>query len=445
MRFPQVYEIATTTVKSVDIDSTIANAIEVMINQEHRKLVVIDGDKYRIITVMDVIKLQNNHYDLGVKLSKLDLLAIPQIEANTNVLDTLEYLGNESEFISVINEDKSLYGIISHSDIISNIDPDTLMDNYRLQDFLKLGRRMKWVSPDTLTSRVLNDMVENCFDNVVVVENLIPVGILTTKDIMKLIKLKLNLEVSIKTYMSSPVEGINKTASIKDALAFLKNKHFKRVVVVDENNHLVGIITQKELISLTYSRWSTLMKEYQVELSEINAILEKKNKKYEVMASTDPLTGLYNRRKFTELYLSTYKLILQREDMMCLVILDMDHFKAVNDTYGHNTGDNVLVQVAHTILRTLRSTDIVCRWGGEEFVVLLPTVDLTHAQELSEKIRQNIELLEIDEVGHISASFGVAEVSLDDSMESAVAKADKALYLAKQSGRNCVKNQNDFL
>ena len=134
----------------------------------------------------------------------------------------------------------------------------------------------------------------------------------------------------------------------------------------------------------------------------------------------------------------------QRGGSMSLVMLDIDFFKKVNDTYGHGMGDKVLVQVSHLLLRTLRNIDIVCRWGGEEFILLLPTASLNNAVSLSEKLRENMHRLDIDNVGDLSASFGVSEVREGDEMQEVIDRADKALYLAKYSGRDCVKTELDL-
>ncbi|MEO1953164.1 MAG: GGDEF domain-containing protein [Campylobacterales bacterium] len=186
------------------------------------------------------------------------------------------------------------------------------------------------------------------------------------------------------------------------------------------------------------------MKEHQEELNEINTILKNKNKEFETLASTDSLTGLYNRYKFSELYITSYKSMVQRHNNMSLILLDIDFFKKVNDTFGHNRGDQVLIQISHTLLRTLRNIDIICRWGGEEFVALLPTAPLDIAKNIAEKIRTNIEQLTIDIVGKVTASFGVAEVKEGEKMEDVIDRADKALYLAKESGRNCVKTETQI-
>lgn len=444
MKFPLISDIASTNVVSVDISDSIATAIGEMIKHNHRNVLVQDKNIYYIFTVLDVLNIKATNIPLETLLQDIDLTPITIIDRDKNVLDTLEYLNDTLEYICVVNKDKTLYGLVTHTDITSNIDPDTLMDNFRLEDFLKLGRRVKWVNKDDTTLGLLDNMVSGSFDNVIIVEGKKPIGILTTKDVMELIKNNSDLSLSVSTYMSSPVDTIYKTATIKEALSFVKKKNYKRVVVVDADGDLSGIIAQKELISLTYSRWAILMKEYQSELSEINNMLENKNKEYEVMASTDSLTGLYNRHKFSELYLSSYTSMTQRSGSMSLVMLDIDFFKKVNDTFGHGVGDKVLVQVSHLLLRTLRNIDIVCRWGGEEFILLLPTASLKHAISLAEKIRENMHTLDIDNVGDLSASFGVSEVKEGEEMQEVVNRADKALYLAKNSGRDCVKTELDL-
>ncbi len=444
MKFPILSDIASTAVISVNINDTASKAIEQMLKHEHRHVVVIGEDSNYIISVINILNLKAKKINLDTPLSNLKLQEIPVINKNRNVLDTVEYLSDRVEYICVINDDGTLYGVLTHTDITSNIDPETLMENYRLQDFLKLGRRMKWVGKDEKISDLISDMVDLSYDNVIIVDDLRPIGILTTKDMMRLIKEEVDLNVAVEVYMSKPVDSINKNSSIQEALNFVKSKHYKRAVVIEDDGKLAGIISQKELISLAYSKWALLMKEYQEELSEINSMLHAKNKEYEIIASTDDLTGLYNRRKFSDLYLSSFLAFKQRHNEMSLIMLDIDYFKKVNDICGHNGGDMVLVQVSHTLLKTLRNIDIVCRWGGEEFVVLLPTASLENATILAEKIRVHIEELEIDLVGHISASFGVAQVSEDDEMQAVINRADRALYLAKESGRNCVKTQKDI-
>ena len=444
MKFPSIGEIATTSVVSVEINDSIANAMDMMLKNNHRNIIVTQSNNFYLFSVLDILNVQSRGLNLNTPLTEITLLKIPTIQKRKNVLETLDFLNTEMEYICVVNEDGTLYGLVTHTDITSNIDPETLMDNLRLDDFLKVGRRMKWVKKNEKLSDLLNQMSENSFDNIIVVEDLKPIGIITTKDVVNLIKSKSDLSLNVGHYMSTPVDTISKYSSIKEALNYVKEKNYKRVVVVDERGKLTGIIPQKELISLSYSRWAMLMKEYQAELSEINNMLESKNKEYEVMASTDSLTGLYNRHKFTELYLSSYTSMIQRNNEMSLILLDIDFFKQVNDTYGHGVGDKVLVQIAHALLRTLRNIDIVCRWGGEEFLVLLPTASIENAKNLAQKLKEHIETLDIDIAGSVTASFGVSCVKEGESMQEVVDRADRALYLAKNFGRNCVKTELDL-
>ena len=153
----------------------------------------------------------------------------------------------------------------------------------------------------------------------------------------------------------------------------------------------------------------------------------------------DPLTGLPNRahvqRRFQE---------LQRAGVnLCAVIIDLDHFKQVNDQHGHDTGDRVLRAAADALKQELREEDIVSRWGGEEFVMLIPAGNIELGQSIAERARQNIESLRVDaKRGSVSvtASFGVAFGSAKyEQLEALVAKADEVLYQAKEKGRNQVE------
>ena len=438
MKFPTIGEIATTSVVSIDIDKTIIQAIDTMFKNDHRSIIVREGSNYRILRVGDILNIKIKGIDLKKTLRELDLPAVQTIHKDKNILQIVDYLNCEIEHLCIIDDEGLFYGLVSHADITSSIDPDTLMENFCLNDFLKLSRRAKWINKNMKTLDLLQEMMINDFESVIIVENFKPIGIFTTKDVVRLMKQEQDLELPISRYMSAPVDTISKDCSMKEALEFLKRKRYKRVVVVDEEGKMSGVITKKELISLSYSRWAMLIKEHHEQLTQINASLLNKSKKYEAMASTDALTGLYNRRKFSELYNSSLLTMEQRGNEMSLMILDIDYFKKINDTFGHAIGDQVLIQISHALLKNLRNIDIVCRWGGEEFVVLLPAVDLNHALFLAEKLRSSIEALEIDAVGSVTSSFGVTSVNIQENLDTVIQRADMALYEAKASGRNCV-------
>jgi diguanylate cyclase (GGDEF)-like protein len=156
-------------------------------------------------------------------------------------------------------------------------------------------------------------------------------------------------------------------------------------------------------------------------------------------ATTDPLTGLYNRLKFDEALASEMARAQRYGTPLTLVLYDVDHFKQVNDVHGHQAGDNALVRLAQIVSMQIRSTDLLARWGGEEFVILTPGSDGEMARQAAEKLAAAIELVVFEAVGTITCSFGIAQHAHGDSAETLIARADHALYRAKMNGRNRVE------
>lgn len=161
--------------------------------------------------------------------------------------------------------------------------------------------------------------------------------------------------------------------------------------------------------------------------------------KLERLAVTDNLTGLYNRTKLDEVL--QYELDRSKRYQLSfgLVLLDIDYFKEVNDSFGHDVGDSVLVDISTIISSKARTTDILIRWGGEEFVIIYLATNKEEVLRLAENLRREIENHQFETVGSKSASFGVTTYSDGDTMSSMLNRADRALYEAKGDGRNCVK------
>jgi diguanylate cyclase (GGDEF)-like protein/hemerythrin-like metal-binding protein len=177
---------------------------------------------------------------------------------------------------------------------------------------------------------------------------------------------------------------------------------------------------------------------------QANAELRQALDQMEQAAGTDRLTGTWNRRRFEDGALLLIALSGRRDDPLSLILLDLDRFKVVNDTFGHGVGDLVLKSLVAIVREVLRDSDGLVRWGGEEFIVLCPGTTLAGATILAEKIRQAVEAQPFPQVGQVTISLGVAQHLAAESLDAWVARADGALYRAKERGRNCLEASLEF-
>lgn len=175
------------------------------------------------------------------------------------------------------------------------------------------------------------------------------------------------------------------------------------------------------------------------ELKEKNKELLLLNQQLEEYAIKDPLTKLYNRRMMLTKFDEEISRSKRNNDVFSVVLLDIDKFKEVNDNYGHNFGDEVLKIFSDLLMNSKRLEDFVARWGGEEFLIILPHTDAKGAYTVASRIKNKVndyEYLYNDISLHITATFGIAEFCYEDTVEKIIKKADFALYYGKENGRN---------
>lgn len=169
---------------------------------------------------------------------------------------------------------------------------------------------------------------------------------------------------------------------------------------------------------------------------EKNEALNKISKEYAILAITDRLTNLYNRYKLDEILNSNKDLADRYESSFGVIMVDIDHFKNINDTFGHQVGDEVLKTFASILLNSSRKSDIAGRWGGEEFLIIAPNATKESITTFAENLRAEIEKFQFEKIGQLSISLGASIYQENESIEELIKRADKALYTSKKRGRN---------
>jgi len=208
------------------------------------------------------------------------------------------------------------------------------------------------------------------------------------------------------------------------------------------NNILQEIIQETKSLVETSQTMQAKLNEAHQEMDALRMELQQVRQ----VAATDGLTGLLNRRAFDQ---TLAEIIEQPQPDTCLTILDIDHFKRVNDTYGHTIGDNVIKFVASIMKKHADDHHFVARYGGEEMAIIMPKTSKARALEISENIRNTMESSRLKRkdtsqpLGVITLSIGIANLQSGDDMESIISRADKALYQAKETGRNKVIHHDD--
>jgi diguanylate cyclase (GGDEF)-like protein len=232
------------------------------------------------------------------------------------------------------------------------------------------------------------------------------------------------------------------TAGIKDLINQIEGyetgavdylmKPFEPVILRSKVKVFRDLYLQRKVIERFYNNLEQLVEERTAELKQANETITH-------LAATDELTELNNRRFFNGCLAAAISAARRHAYHLSMIMIDLDHFKAVNDTYGHSAGDLVLKTFADLLREMLRAEDVAARWGGEEFIILLPLTASDAAAALAERIRAAFEQ-QSDSASTtlLSASFGVVQLQESDDVDTFIRRADAALYRAKREGRNRV-------
>lgn len=434
MLFPALRSIATKEVVTVAFESTIQEAIEQMRRSKLRNVIIINHSVYYILTAADLIAQKLIDPDFSKPLSSLRLRQIPVLPADESVLGAINLKDRNLDYVCIVNPDGLLEGIVSYSDIISSIDPDVVLEHLTLSSLFENRDTFAIIGQETPMEEALQMLDTSEYGCLIISDGNGYSGIITLKDILRYFTHTVE-HATVKAYMSAPLETLPIDTTIKHAIHFVRQKHFKRVVVEDQGK-IVGIVSQKDLVAQSYLHWSTIIKDHYQEIKELSALLKQQNEQLNDLATKDRLTGLGNRRFFEEQFDIACSEAARHGTSLHLLILDIDHFKTVNDTYGHIVGDSALREFSSLIDTHTRRTDHVARWGGEEFILLLHHCDDPGALEIAQALRNTVMHHRFNIVGQITCSIGAHRVNPSETLDENLSKADHALYRAKNGGRN---------
>ncbi|WP_417331725.1 diguanylate cyclase [Halarcobacter sp.] len=437
---PDVLDIAIKDIVTIDSNKRLEEAVKKMAASNLRTIVITDTSSYKILTTTQLIDFKLERVDHATKLKDLGLREVKVINKSLNLINLLNQINSTEEYMVIVDENSKLEGILSYTDIINNIDPQMLMERQTLGNLI-LNYQAIFAYEDSSALHAVK-LIKNSGNDAVIIKNNDEkaVGIFTSKDFINLIHLDSDLTQKISNFMTSPIKTLKEHSTIADALAFIRKQRFKRIIIENDKGYVTGIISQKELLRIVYNKWIELMKKEGSKISKTNEALIQTQAELEEIASTDYLTKIYNRQKFESfLEYEIKKLDRYENGIFTILLVDIDHFKKVNDSYGHLKGDSVLQEFSKILTFSSRKSDVVARWGGEEFIVLLPHTSIEEAILVAEKIRSTVEVHDFKDNLMLTCSVGISQYHKNDTKREIFNRADNALYKAKALGRNRIE------
>ncbi|MBK5939324.1 PAS domain S-box protein [Halochromatium roseum] len=287
MVFPTLRSIATTKVVTLPATATLTEAVQTMNHHNIRDVVVSTESGYRLVLSSMLLSFQLQGLSLSTPLSALDLPEAALLDPEASALDGLKAIRNHSEHICLVDEAGQLQGIVSYTDLAGSLDPQVLAEMQSLGELLQGIQPL--VVPETLALReVVQRMDQGHVSASLIMREARPVGILTQRDLLKLLGTEANWQAPVGSFMSAPLRTLDQETTIAEALTFCRRHRIKRVVVVDRDGQLLGLVSQRDLVSLYYNRWFAVLKEHQQRHDALNRELQAQEKKFQTLFEYSP-------------------------------------------------------------------------------------------------------------------------------------------------------------
>jgi|AntRauTorcE11897_2_1112592.scaffolds.fasta_scaffold01681_3 PAS domain S-box-containing protein len=277
MLFPKLDQLATPEVISLPDTASVQSALQLMREHRIRALVVISSKGYKLLHARDLVSFHLQGIDFSVPLAQVHLPLAPQLLPDAEVDEAIRLIGvHQVEQLCLVDTEGKLQGIVSYTDLVQNLDPELLAESQSLGELLR-GVQVLQVNKEMPARVVLSLMQQQQVSTALISEECIPLGIVTQTDVIHLLEAGDDLIRPVEQVMSSPVFTLPASISIQQALASIREKRFKRLVVVDDSNRVVGLISQQDLLSIYYNQWFGLLKQQQEELTQANQELLQRN------------------------------------------------------------------------------------------------------------------------------------------------------------------------
>ena len=293
-------------------------------------------------------------------------------------------------------------------------------------------------------------MRERRLSCLLIIENRVPVGIVTERDFTALSASMLegNSVGTLSDLMTANLITVQADSDSHVAHQLMQEKRIRRLVVVEDDGSFCGLVTRADILRAHTSEIEQQKANLEKRVAERTAELEELNEVLTSISMRDPLLDIGNRRAMDNTLADVFERTRRYKRPYAVALVDVDHFKTYNDFYGHQAGDNTLVAIAATIKKMIRRTDSVYRYGGEEFLIVLPEVGEEGGAIAAEHVRESVEKLALPHEkanrGFVTVSIGVSEELLDEpDQNETIARADEALYRAKHHGRNRVERASE--
>lgn len=405
--------------------------------------------KLQIVVIVFILEVILLVFVLGKTLAFVKSNALIDMELRQNVIIQLvQNVATDALFSEEYDDLQLQIELISNNDEVASIsimnEEETVLAH---TDFSLVGNsRVKWIPSQSLElkTQVINDfgIIDIVFSSKILAVRIfkarnLGISIAITGIIIiafasilfghlltrRLSRLSLAMQTFKKSneYVDIKIKGRDEISELANQFTMLT-----REIIY----HIKMIENEKKLLE---SRVTSRTKE----LQELNDELE-------ILASTDHLTNLSNRAYLENILKQEFlRFASEEKRVFSIILIDVDHFKSINDTYGHDIGDTILVKLANILESNVRESDTVGRWGGEEFIIICVDTNLNKSEKIAEKLRIIIEKFNFSNDMKITCSFGIAYSLLSDDVESLFKRADLGLYKAKDSGRNCIVSISD--